>query len=177
MAALLAAATLLASAAGSPFPLAGGNHWTLRDAQTSARADVAVERRASGLVLTGFPGAGDLRVRARGGAVQAWDPVQRRWEPFLRLGASAGTRYAVRLGRTALWRNVVVTVASRNAVAPDAADRIHRGCIRLAVRSKAPIADAGVEELVFAPRVGPVRVTETTIAGPRTLLLSGYRAR
>jgi len=34
------------------------------------------------------------------------------------------------------------------------------------------VADAGVEELVFAPGVGLVRVVETTIAGPRTLLLS-----
>jgi hypothetical protein len=96
---------------------------------------------------------------------------------FLRLGAPAGTRYVVDLADTALWRSVVVTVASRRAVVEDATGRTLRNCVRLVVRQRKPVADAGVEELVFAPGVGPARIVEQTIAGPRTFLLAVWKVR
>jgi hypothetical protein len=85
----------------SALPLAAGNRWVLRDAELGGTQAIAVTRSAAGLVLHGLPGAGDLRVRTAGRAVVAWDPADRRWEPFLRLGAAAGTTYAVDLAGTA----------------------------------------------------------------------------
>ena len=41
----------------------------------------------------------------------------------------------------------------------------------LEVRALEPIADAGVERLVFAPGIGPVEVVVQTIAGPRSYAL------
>jgi hypothetical protein len=136
-----------------------------------------VSRSGSALVLRGFPGTGPQRVRGLGDAVQARDSSQQRWEPFLRLGAPAGTSYAVYLADSPLWRSVVVTIASRHAVVEDANGRTLRNCVRLVVRQRKPVADAGVEELVFAPGVGPARIVEQTIAGPRTFLLAVWKVR
>jgi hypothetical protein len=156
-------------------PLADGNHWRLRDVVGGTTATVAVARGQSGLLLQGLPGAGDLRVRAAGRAVEAWDPSNARWEPFLRLGAAAGTTYLVDLGRTALWRSLIVRVASRQAIVHDARGKTLRGCVRLTFAARKPIADAGLEELVFAPGIGLVRTSEQTIAGTRVRVLASYR--
>lgn len=173
--AALAAADCSAGTPKRPFPLRDGNRWTLLDVATGARSRLAVQREASRLVLRGFPGAGALRVRPRGAAVEAWDERDRRWEPFLRLGARAGTTYRVDLGQEVLWQNVTVVVRSRTASVHDATDTVHSGCVVLRFRAARPIADAGVEEIAFAPGVGPVRVVETTIAGPRARLLESFR--
>ena len=106
--------------------------------------------------------------------MEAWDAADGRWETFLRLGAPAGTRYKVDLPRAGLWRNLVVTVASRKLEVEDARGRTLRGCVRLTFRNPKGLADAGLEELVFAPGVGIVRVAEITIAGTRTRLLDRY---
>jgi hypothetical protein len=165
-----------ANAATQPslFPLEVGRSWQLYDERTGRRAGaVAVAREAepAGVVLRGFPGLGEARVRGVGDAVEVWDPVARRWTRFLRLGAAAGTSWVVNLPRTLLWRNVVVTVASRNETVEDADGRAVRGAVRLTLRNRGKLADAGLEELVFAPGVGLARVVETTIAGPRTAVL------
>lgn len=179
----LAALTLLAAGWGgatsavSHFPLAAGNTWYLANAKDASGSTVSVRaRRTGGLFLRGFPGAGDLRVRRAGSAVEAWDVAESRWEPFLRLGATAGTRYKVDLERTGLWRNLLVVVASRQLEVEDARGRRFRGCVRLTFRNPKGLADAGLEELVFAPGVGLVRVKETTIAGTRTRLLDRFIA-
>jgi hypothetical protein len=155
-------------------PLAAGNRWVLRDEQGSA-GTISVVRTSSGLLLRGLPGAGELRVRAAGRAVEAWDPDSARWEPFLRLGAPVGTRYTVDLAGTALWRSLVVTVASRSAVVHDARGKTLRDCLRLTFGSRKPIADAGLEELVFAPGLGFARTSEQTIAGTRVRVLAAVR--
>ena len=166
-----------AEAAGGPalFPLAAGNRWTFADQQTGASRVISVRRVAGALVLRGFPGTSALRVRKVGQSVQAWDRRDRRWEPFLRLGAPRGTRYRVDLAGTALWRRMVVTVEARRAVIQDSWDRTWRNCTRLAFESRLPVADAGVENVAFAPGIGPVWFEELTIAGPRASSLSGYR--
>jgi hypothetical protein len=162
-----------AGAAPSPslFPLADGNRWMLRDAERGAVSTISVRRQGGSFVLHGFPGAGDLRVRAAGEAVQAWDSSQARWEPFLPLGARAGTTQPVDLRATALWRNVLVTVASKNATVENDDGSERRGCTLLTFRSKGKLVDAGLEEMAFAPRVGPVRIVEQTIAGTRVKAL------
>jgi hypothetical protein len=162
-----------AASAPSPilFPLADGNRWLLRDAERGATSLVSVRRQGGGFMLHGFPGAGDLRVRADGEALQAWDSRQARWEPFLPLGARAGTTQAVDLGATDLWRSVLVTVASRNATVENDDGSERRGCTLLTFRSKGKLVDAGLEEMAFAPRVGPVRIVEQTIAGTRVKAL------
>jgi hypothetical protein len=167
------------AATGSPamLPLADGNRWVLRDVERSSTATISVVRTLSGLVLRGVPGAGELRVRAAGGSVQAWDPASARWEPFLRLGAPSGTRYTVDLSGAPLWRSLGVTVASRSAVVHDARGRMLRGCVRLTFVPRKPVADAAIEELVLAPGVGFVRTVEQTIAGTRVRVLSGLRLR
>ena len=173
-----AAGDEIATATPPPLlPLAEGNRWVLRDTRGPSTATIAVVRRASGLVLRGLPGAGDLRVRARGRAVEAWDSGSGRWEPFLRLGAPAGTRYAVALSDAPLWRSLTVTVASRTAVVRDGRGRTLRNCVRLELVARKPVADAAIEELVLAPRVGFVRIAEQTIAGTRVRVLSGIRLR
>jgi hypothetical protein len=175
MAAALTAAGSAAQAAGpTHLPLAAGSAWYLADAETAAGTTISVRRGGSGSFLRGFPGAGDLRVRRAGAAVQAWDEGQKRWEPFLRLGAPAGTRYVVDLSSAPLWRRVLVSVASRDAAVEDARGRERRGCVVLRLSPPKGVADAGIEELAFAPGVGPVRVVETTIAGSRTRLLDRY---
>ena len=147
----------------------------LRDVERGGTATVSVARGSSGLVLRGLVGAPELRVRAAGRSVEAWDSSAGRWEPFLQLGAAAGTTYAVDLAGTALWRSLVVTVAARTAVVHDGRDKTLRNCVRLTFQARKPIADAGLEELVFAPGVGIVRTTEQTIAGLRVRVLSALR--
>ena len=161
----------------APLPLVDGNRWVLRDLESSSTATIAVTRRPSGLVLRGLPGTGDVRVRAAGRAVQAWDAADARWEPFLRLGAPAGTRYTVALSGAPLWRSLTVTVASRAAVVRDGRGRTLRNCIRLTFATRKPVADAAIEELVFAPGVGLVRTAEQTIAGTRVRVLAAVRLR
>ena len=121
----LAAPTATAVPRSSPFPLAPGNRWQLRDEQSGATRIVAVQRRGDALVLRGFPGLGPTRVRALGGAVEAYDSANGRWEAFLRLDAPVGTPYTVRLGDEPLWRAVPVRVASRTAIVEDARERVH----------------------------------------------------
>lgn len=173
--ALAAAASASGGSGSAHFPLAAGNRWTLEDDDGRLNAISVGDTAASGLILRGFPGTRDLRVRLDGRTVEAWDGGQNRWEPFLRLGAAAGTTYTVNLSDVVLWRNVRVTVASRTAVLHDARERKLEDCVRLTFRYGKGIADAGIEELVFAPGVGIVRTTVQTIAGPRVSLLRSYR--
>lgn len=174
-AALAAAGSDIRAAGPTHFPLAGASTWYLTDEQTAAGSTISVHAgTGGGIVLRGFPGAGDLRVRRAGAAVQAWDAGEKRWEPFLRLGAAVGTRYTVALSREPLWRSVVVGVVSREAAVEDARGRERRNCVVLRLSPPKGVADAGVEELVFAPGIGPVRVVDATIAGPRTRLLDLY---
>lgn len=171
LAAGLVAATAAVASAPSPFPLGDGSRWSLRELDRGAARTISVR----GGVVRGLPGAGDLRVRGVGATVQAWDAGQQRWEALFRFGARAGTRYVVDLAGTGLWRSVVVTVAAKQAVVEDYDGRPRRGCIRFTMRARKPVADAGIEEVSFAPGVGPVRIIEQTIAGPRELLLDSYR--
>lgn len=179
---LVALGSLTASAAGAAvgggyFPLEPGNRWLLRDVERGTAITVSVAAdRAPGSILHGFPGTADLRVRVTGTTVEAWDPASDRWEPFLRLGAPVGTRYSVNLSHSALWRGVAVTVASRAAIVKDARGRTLRNCVRLALLPPKSLADAGIEELVFAPGIGLVSVTEITIAGPRRSVLASFRS-
>jgi hypothetical protein len=177
----LLAGTLAATSAASPvpryLPLAEGNRWLLQGSDGGGAETISVGRGTPGLVLRGLPGAGDLRVRPVGQAVEAWDPAEARWEPFLRLGAPVGTKYVVALAAEPLWRSVIVTVASRRAVVEDARGQTLRNCVVLGFATRKPIADAGLEELVFAPGVGFVRTSVQTIAGPREHLLAAVRLR
>ena len=158
-------------------PLADGNRWVLRDVETRSAATISTVRTPSGLVLRGLPGAGDLRVRAAGRTVEAWDLAGARWEPFLRLGAPVGTSYKVDIAASALWRGLTVTVASRSTVVHDARGKTLRNCVRLTFATRKPIADAGLEELVFAPGIGFARIAEQTIAGTRVRVLAGLQLR
>ncbi len=164
-----------AAAEQNAFPLRDGNRWTLRAEDGGGTTAVSVRRSPSGLVLEGFPGIGDIPVRATGAAIEVRDAGSGNWEPFLRLGARAGTKYTVKLSDAPLWRSVVVTVTSRQAVVHDARGKTLRGCVRLTVSHPKGIADAGIEELVFAPGVGLVKVVEMTIAGPRERVLAAVR--
>ena len=177
--ALIVLAVPYAGAAGPPsaFPLADGNRWILSDVEGGGRATVSVRRQPTGLVLQGLPGTDSLRVRAAGRTIEAWDPVNRRWEQLLRLGAPAGTKYVVDLGGEPLWRSLRVTVASRKAVVHDARGKTLRNCVKLTFRAPKQVADAGLEELTFAPGVGLVRSVEMTIAGPRERVLASLRLR
>ena len=158
-------------------PLVDGSRWVLTDPAGKGSQTITVTRGTSGLSLRGLPGAGEVRVRAAGFAIQAWDPASSRWEPFLRLGARVGTKYAVSLPTSPLWRSLVVTVVSRQAVAEDADGKILRNCVRLAFATRKTMADAGIEALVFAPGVGIVSATVQTIAGPREHTLAGAPLR
>lgn len=173
---LTALAASGAAAAPAPLPLAAGNTWWLADDTSGRETVVTVRSTARGLALRGFPGLSETRVRRSGSAIEAWDERAGRWEPFLRLGAPRGTRYTVDLAADPLWRGVQVTVASRAAAVRDARGRLHRGCVRLVLTPPKGVADAGVEELVFAPGTGLVRAVVTTIAGPRELLLRRFAA-
>ncbi len=171
--ALVLAAPACAGGPASLLPLRAGSSWLLRD-DSGAQATIAVRRTTAGLTLRGFPGAGTLRVRARGGAVEAYDTTQRRWEPFLRLGAKAGTAYKIDLAQTPMWRSVSARVVSRTLTVYDANGDSHQNCVRLTFFSNV-IADAGPEELVFSPGVGFVRIAEQSIRGPQPKLLVRYR--
>jgi hypothetical protein len=159
---------LVAAVASLLFPLTPGTHWTLRDIASGARTTISVGK---GRVLHGFPGAGDVRVRNAGKTVQAWDAKDGRWEPWFRFGAKKGERYMVRLASTLLWQSVEVRVASKTASARDYHGKTYRGCTRFVFQVRG-LADAGVTGMTFCPHVGPVRFSETTIAGPRTFALA-----
>ncbi len=169
-----------AAAAGpqpSLFPLGDGNRWTLRDVQSETKTTIEVRRRDGVLLLSGWPGAGELRVRSAARTVEVWDPSDHRWEPLLRLGAPRGTKYLVALGGISLWRSVEVEIVSTDSVVRDLRGRVFRGCTRLMFRQRKPVADAGLLELVAAPGIGPVRIEVQTIAGPRQSLLAAHRIR
>ena len=162
-----------ALAAPAPlFPLRDGATWKLTD-HRGATLVVRASRSGDAYLLRGMPGLGSVRVRTSGRDLQAWDAQGARWAPFLRLGAPTGTRYRVDLRDAPLWRAVDVTVASRSGVCADARGRVVRGCVELALRSRKPTADAGVERLVFAPGIGLAEVVVQTIAGSRTYSLGG----
>ena len=112
-------------------------------------------------------------MRPSGADVQAWDSRVDGWRPFLRLGARTGTRYLVDLPGAPLWRALDVKVASRSATCSDANGREVRGCVVLELTSRKPVADAGIERLVFAPGLGLAEVVVQTIAGPRSYTLDG----
>src|SRR5262245_1684462 len=101
------AATAAAVAQPVFFPLTSGNRWVMTDAAARSATAIAVRRQPVGLVLRGFPGLRDSRVRAVGETVQVWDAGDDRWENLLRLGAPAGTKYGVRLTGNQLWESVV----------------------------------------------------------------------
>ena len=107
-------------------------------------------------------------MRTAGRDVQAWDAGAAGWEPFLRLGAAPGAHYRVDLSASPFWRAADVTVSRASC---HVGTRTVRGCVTLEVRALKPIADAGVERLVFAPGIGPVEVVVQTIAGPRSYAL------
>ena len=65
----------------------------------------------------------------------------------------------------------VDTNPSRNATVESGDGSERRGCTLLTFRSKGKLVDAGLEEMAFAPRVGPVRIVEQTIAGTRVKTL------
>lgn len=160
----------------SPFPLAAGNRWTLRDIETNVARTIFVRKEADGLVLTGLPGAPPLRVRWAGETLQAWDVADDRWEAIFRFGGPAGKGYLVNLGNTLLWRNVVVTLDAKRAPVGDLSGRT-RKCVRFTFGYKRGLADAGLESISFAPGIGPVRIADQTIAGTRELALAGYRVK
>jgi hypothetical protein len=116
-------------------------------------------------------------VRRAGRNVQAWDGTQRRWESLLRFDAPVGARYLVALRGVLLWESVEVTVASKRVAVRDYRGKVRRGCTRFTFHYRQPIADTGLEYLAFCPGVGPVRFSETTIAGPRTYALAGFKIR
>ena len=164
-------------AAAPYFPVAPGNRWVLRDSATGVSSSISVRGDMGRLVLRGFPGAGDLRVRQVGQAIQAWDASDVRWEAFLRLGLPAGAKYLVDLQGTGLWRGTTVTISSRHDTVDDYRGASRRNCVTLTFAYRKPIADAGLEAMSFAPAVGPVLVREQTIAGTRERLLDRYVAR
>jgi hypothetical protein len=125
----------------------------------------------AGRVLHGFPGAGDLRVRQVGKTVQARDLGDGRWEDWFRFGAPVKATYVVALSGTPLWRRVVVHLESKTATARDYGGKRYRGCTRFTFGAVG-MADAGLTGMTFCPRVGPVRYSETSIAGPRTFALT-----
>jgi hypothetical protein len=181
-AAAAAAVVLVPSAAAAPptgrqsFPLRAGNEWTFENRRYGGSDTLSVSPAPAGAFrLTGFPGAPSLRVRWSGQTLQAWDGRERRWEPFLRLGARAGTRYAVDLSQP-FWDGVRVTVVSRRAsFFNPVLGRRHVGIVRLGVSPSPELSDAGVTGLWFAPRIGPVRWVEQSIAGPVEHVLSRAR--
>ena len=107
-------------------------------------------------------------MRTAGSDVQAWDARAAGWKAFLRLGAASGARYRVDLSASPFWRAADVTVSRAPC---QVGTRTVRGCVTLEIRARVPIADAGVERLVFAPGIGPVEVVVQTIAGPRSYAL------
>ena len=167
--AVLAAGPASASGAAEPslFPLGARATWKLAD-ENGSELRIRSTRSAPAYVLHGFPGFSALRIRAAGRDVQAWDARAAGWKPFLRLGAAAGARYRVDLSASPFWRAVDVTVSRTSC---HVGTRTVPGCVTLDVRALKPIADAGVERLVFAPGIGPVEVVVQTIAGPRSYSL------
>jgi hypothetical protein len=182
LAAAAAATLLVPSATAAPttgpqlFPLRLGNEWSFENRRYGGEDALVVSRAVEGVfVLTGFPGAPGVRIRSSGQTVQAWDRSQRRWEPFLRLGAGAGTKYTVDLPQP-LWNGAQVTVASRRAsLFNPALRRRFSGLLRLSIRPSPELSDAGVTGLWFAPRIGPLRWIERSIAGPVDHFLSRAR--
>jgi hypothetical protein len=174
---LVPAAASLPGGSRHFFPLEPRNEWTFENLQYGGAETLTVSRAGAGVFrLEGFPGARSLRVRWSGQTLQAWDTNDRRWEALLRLGAPAGTSYAVDLA-PALWSNVRVTVASRRATVHNPVlGRSYSGAIRLALRPDPGLADAGITGIWFAPGVGPVRWIEQSIAGPVEHVLARARS-
>lgn len=164
---------MLATLVGtSLFPLTPGHRWTFRDVDSGAKNEVTVGARR---VLTGFPGAGTVRVRMSGKTVQAWDTHDRRWEAWFRFGLPARSRYKVELAQTFFWQGVEVTVDSKTASARDYRGKRYANCTRFVFRQLNGLVDAGVSGIVFCPGVGPVRYAEDTIAGPRKYALASLK--
>ena len=162
----------VAALASSLFPLAPGHRWTFRDVDSGTKIEMSVRQDGR---LHGFPGTDVLRVRRRGQTVQVRDRRDQRWENLFRFGAKVGASYRVRLAGYVLWESVRVRAASKTAAVLDYRGHVHRGCTRFEFGHLTPVADVGLLEMAFCPRVGLLRFSETTIGGPRTFALASFR--
>ncbi len=166
----------IAAAGVTHFPLHVGDSWTYAldgvtsgDEGRTVRVSESVER--SGLVyyrLEGRPAPSSALVRldSRGRLVALDEATgaERLWYDF---AASVGAIWQPETGDDCVGRAEVAERNGKAEVPAGAFDAV------LAIRY-GPIqcADAGVSEELFAPGVGLLQRTETTIAGPLTWLLT-----
>ncbi|MEO7649852.1 MAG: BsuPI-related putative proteinase inhibitor [Bryobacteraceae bacterium] len=159
---------LLASGAAAQteyFPLGFGDQWIYRSPVDTRLVDVAGFETINGrnyAVLRGWF-TGDTRVRlAEDGVLYAYDPLQNRERQWVAFGTPEGGSFETAIHAC----NSRAQVASRTKTQPSAIGEIVN-----AFEARYTIsgcADAGLERELYAPYIGLVQRTETTIAGPRT---------
>ncbi len=158
------------------FPLSVGDSWTYSlegraagDEVRTIRVVQSVERNGvTYYELEGWPGVDSalLRVNARGQLV-AFDgasAVERLWYDF---AASVGARWQPETGDDCIGQAEIV---DRNGRAEEPAGSFES--VLSVAYGATQCADAGVTSELFAPGVGLIERTETTIAGPLTWRLA-----
>ncbi len=159
------------------FPLAVGNSWTytIEGRASSGNVTVRVTEsvEAAGqqyFRLEGFtPRSALVRVGSQGRVLE-FRPDSGTEHLWYEFGAAEGTTWMSELPHPCLE---TAKLASRSSVVDVPAGNFDDA---LVIRYGATIcADAGIQEEVFAPEVGLVRRTETTIAGPRSMVLTEAR--
>ena len=163
--------------AANYFPLAVGNSWTYttegRAASGSVTVDVTESVEAAGreyFRLEGFtPQPALVRLDDQGRLLEFRPDsgTARLWYHF---GAAEGTAWMSELPHPCLG---AAELASRGARVEVPAGNFDDA---LVIRYGATnCADAGIREEIFAPNIGLLRRTETTIAGPRSMALTQAR--
>ena len=159
------------------FPLAAGNSWTYTiegraaSGTVTVRVTKSVETAARQYFrLEGFtPRPALVRVDSQGRLLEFRPDsgTEHLWYDF---GAAEGTTWMPELLNPCLG---TARLASRHAdVAVPVGDFNDALVIRHGTTN---CADAGIQEEVFAPGIGLLRRTETTIAGPRSMALTEAR--
>ena len=163
--------------AANYFPLTVGNSWTYtmegRAASGSVTVDVTESVEAAGreyFRLEGFtPRPALVRLDDQGRLLE-FRPDSGNARLWYHFGAAEGTAWMSELPHPCLG---AAELASRGArVEVPAGNFVDALVIRYGATN---CADAGIREEVFAPNIGLLRRTETTIAGPRTMALTEAR--
>lgn len=172
-----AAATAAAQTSVQWWPNQQGNTWKYElsgSLSNGQEKTIRVSQRSGGWAyFDGFEGGTWLWMSSVSGKIWNWNTSTQRFTELMDLGVGVRGAFQATSDDLACWNNMLVRVLDDAYTARTAAG-IFNDCLVLQVE-RPVCADAGFERLVFAPQVGLVEYTTSSIAGSQTARLSYAR--
>lgn len=176
LAALLLTPVVAAQTAQDLWPVASGNEWTyVTEGRIGAgqKFDVKVTRRSGGWAfLDGIDswqgtGWGDRYwwMSAASGRIWTWNETAGTYSQAFDLGAAQGSTFKSTFLDGATCENGATWTVTGRGVEVQTPVGTFDDCVVITKRNSV-CADAGISHMAFAPRVGLVEYSWTTIAGP-----------